>query len=589
MEDFDVVTDQTMPDAQSALRSNLPRTSPRWFTRRTQWRQLGLRDEDLSKPKIAVVNSSSKLSPCFSHLDPIADAVVKSIGEAGGIGFEIRTVAPTDFIMSAGHEGGYVLSSRDLVSFDIESVVEGASLDGMVCLASCDKTTPGQLMAAARTNIPTLVISCGFQSCGLGKDGTAVDMEEVFIKAGHLARGGVTFEEMCDLSNRAITSPGVCTGMGTANSMHLMAEALGMTLPGYAPVAANSEDMWKAVLGSGRAIVDAVLADRRPRDILTPEAIRNAIRAIIAVSGSINSVKHLSAIAKESGLALDVADEFLRASREIKPIAAIRPNGPASIEEFVSEGGTLAVLAGLGTLFDRSTKTVTGASWESLLQPYEDASSRTIISTLDSPKAGHATIQVLKGNLAPHYAISKLSVTEVRKRFFQGPATVFTGANDAIEAINKSALEAGSVLVVRGLGPVGTPGMGMASNVVFALDGAGLTDKVALVTDGQFSGLVNKGIIVGEVSPEGVGATPLGLVQDGDTITIDLESGDLKVSVTRDEMRGRAANRIASVPDDAAPRLDWLHLFASTYDQRYLPSTAALRAPAQAATPGASA
>lgn len=179
------------------LRSVLPAGGPRWATRRAQWRALGLGDEDLVKPKIAVVNSSSGLAPCFSHLDPIARAVKGSIDAAGGVGFEIRTVAPTDFIMSAGRSGGYVLSSRDLLANDIEAVVEGAQLDGMVCLASCDKTTPGQLLAAARMDVPTLVLACGYQSCGMLDSGERVDIEEVFLQAGHLASGGTDFATLC--------------------------------------------------------------------------------------------------------------------------------------------------------------------------------------------------------------------------------------------------------------------------------------------------------------------------------------------------------------------------------------------------------
>jgi len=549
------------------LRSVLPRTSPRWYTRRTQWRLLGVAEEDLDKPKIAVVNSSSKLAPCFSHLDEIADRAVQSVRDAGGVAFEIRTTAPTDFIMSAGKEGGHVLAGRDLVANDIESVVDGAILDGMICLASCDKTTPGQLMAAARTDVPTLIVSCGFQTCGRMPDGSPVDIEEVFLKAGHLARGGVTPEQLCEMSDRAIGSPGVCAGMGTANTMHLAAEALGMAIPGYAPVGANSPRMWDAVAESGRVIVDAVLAGRTPRKLLTAQAFRNAIRVVLGVSGSINAVKHLDAIARECGLDLNVVDEFRAAAREVLPIAAVRPNGQSSIEEFVAAGGTLAVLDGLGDAIDRSAALVTGSTWDAVLSEWVRPDDRVTISSTEAPKADACTIQILRGSLAPHSAIVKLSVTERRPMTFRGPARVFSSAQSAIAAVDGGTVREGDALVLRGYGPVGTPGMGMASNLAFAIDGAGLAGKVALITDGQFSGLVNTGVVLGEVLPEGIGTAPLALVEEGDIIDIDIREGRADLMVDPAELQRRAGG---ALPPPELSERGWLHQFASGYEDRYV-------------------
>lgn len=550
------------------LRSVLPRTSPRWFTRRTQWRQLGLSDEDLDKPKIAVVNSSSKLAPCFSHLDDIAERVVASIRDADGIGFEIRTTAPTDFVMSAGRDGGHVLAGRDLIAHDIEAVVDGALLDGMVCLASCDKTTPGQLMAAARTDVPTLVVSCGFQSCGTMPSGERVDIEEVFLKAGHLARGGVTFDDLCAMSDRAIGSPGVCTGMGTANTMHLVAETLGMTIPGFAPVAAGSTAMDEAVGRSGAVIVDAVRSGRTPRRVMTAAAFHNAVRAVLAVSGSLNAVKHLDAIARECGLDIDVVEEFRTAARTVRPLAAVRPNGPTSIEQFVDAGGTRAVLDGLAAEVDRSAPLVTGRTWTEELDEWERPPGRDVVADLAAPLGGHCTIRIVSGSLAPRSAIVKLSVVEERPSRFRGPANVFTDAQEAISAIQVGSIAPGSVLVLRGYGPVGTPGMGMASNVAFALDGAGLASRVAFVTDGQFSGLVNTGIVVGEVVPEGIGNAPLALVANGDEIDIDLEAARVDLLVPPDEL----ASRIREEREPEGVQRGWLHTFAASYDARYSPT-----------------
>ena len=245
------------------LRSNLPVGTSRWATRRAQWLSLGISDEDMTKPKIAIVNSSSDLASCFAHLDGIVGPLKQAIREAGGLAFEVRTAAPSDFITSAGKDGRYILPTRDLIAADIEVAVEGAQLDGMVCLASCDKTVPGQLMAAARLNIPTLIVPCGYQPCGLYR-GEKLDIEEVFLKAGHVASGEVTLEELAEMSENAITGPGVCAGMGTANSMHISCEALGMTLPGTTPVRANSQAMWDAGGGPGGGVpgCDVPLAER---------------------------------------------------------------------------------------------------------------------------------------------------------------------------------------------------------------------------------------------------------------------------------------------------------------------------------------
>lgn len=519
---------------------------------------LGLTDEDLFKPKIAVVNSSSKLAPCFSHLDEIADRVCESIREAGGVAFEIRTVAPTDFIMAAGRGGGYVLSSRDLLAADIEAAVEGAMLDGMVCLASCDKTTPGQLIAAGRLDVPTIIVPCGYQPCGVMDNGETADIEEVFIKAGHVANGGITVEDLCTMSDRAIGGPGVCTGMGTANTMHIMAEALGMSLPGAAPVAANSGRMWANAEASGREILDAVKENRTPRSIMTPGAFRNAVAAILAVNGSINSVKHLQGIAVESGVDIDINELFTELGAVVRPLSAVRPSGPDSIEDFERAGGALAILSQLQEVLDLEVPTISGKTLREVLRGYEVPDPETI-RPLSNPRGIQATIQILRGSLAPAGSIVKLSATEIRDSRFTGPANVFEDAPSAIAAIQAGRIESGSVLVVRGLGPVGTPGMGMASNVVFALNGAGLTGKVAIVTDGQLSGLVNQGIVVGEVKPEGAAEGPLKLLRQDDRISIDIPGRSVDLLVEPAELASRAER---SRPEPAPEKFGWLDLYA---------------------------
>ena len=253
------------------LRSNFQPGTSFWAVRRAHWLALGLTDEDMEKPKIAVVNTSSELAICFSHLDGVAKIVKDAIRAAGGLPFEVRTAAPSDFIHSAGHRGNYILPSRDLIVNDIEVQVEGAQLDGMICLTSCDKTIPGQLMAAARLDIPTMMVICGYQPSGTYKN-HHMDIEEVFLGAGHHVAGKLSFEELKAMSENAILGPGVCSGMGTANSMHIVCEALGMSLPGSAPVLANSKKMIECAQASGRRIVEMVWEDLRPR--VDPDAGR---------------------------------------------------------------------------------------------------------------------------------------------------------------------------------------------------------------------------------------------------------------------------------------------------------------------------
>jgi dihydroxy-acid dehydratase len=541
----------------TALRSNYtPGTSP-WAVRRAQWRALGLTDEDMDKPKIAIVNSSSQLATCYSHLDEIARAAKEAIAESGGIGFEIRTVAPSDFIHSAGGRGGYILSARDLITHDIEAAVEGAQLDGMLTLASCDKTAPGQLMAAARLDLPTVVVGCGYQACGTFA-GRHCDIEDVFLAAGHHAQGRIGLDELTGMSENAVAGPGVCAGMGTANSMHIACEALGMALPGSTPVLANSPRMWADVRAAGRRIVDLVREDLRPRTLLTRQAFENAVTVMLAVSASINSVKHLQAIAEEAHTGIDVYEIYERLADKVPLLAAVRPNGPYSIDEFEAAGGTSGVLWQLRELLHTGALTITGRTLGEELTERQPTDPE-VIRPPERALGRGPTIVLVRGSLAPATGIVKLAVDEERPPSFTGPAKVYDSPQDALDGLRAGDVLPGQVLVLRGLGPKGTPGMGMASRPVFALDGAGLTGKVAVVTDGQLSGLVNKGIVVGEVSPEAADAGPLALVRDGDTISIDLTTRCVDLLVPDEEL----ATRTPWTPCAQAER-GWLSVYLRT-------------------------
>jgi dihydroxy-acid dehydratase len=552
------------------LRSNYEPGTSRWATRRAQWLALGLSDEDMVKPKIAIVNTSSQLAICFSHLDEIARRAKRAIELAGGVGFEVRTAAPSDFIHSAGHRGGYILSSRDLITNDIEVQVEGAQLDGMICLASCDKTAPGQLMAAARLNIPTIIVACGYQPSGTYK-GRHCDIEDVFLAAGHVANGRLSVDELTEMSENAVLGPGVCAGIGTANTMHLACEALGMALPGSTPVRANSEPMWRAIDQAAARIVEMVAADLKPRDVMTPAAFRNAVTAILSVSGSINSVKHLQAVAAEAECGADVYRLFERLADQVPLLTAIRPNGETPIEEFEDAGGTRAVMKQLEGLLDTSALTITGRTVAENLAGVTVANEE-VIRPPERPLGRRPTIVLIRGSLCPDGGIVKLAVADDRRLDFAGPAIVFDSPPAALDAVRAGRVGAGQVVVLRGQGVTGSPGMGMASQLVFALDGAGLTGQVAVVTDGQLSGLVNKGIVVGEVSPEAARGGPLALVKDGDMIRIDVpgRTADLDVPA------GELGRRRAALRDRPGTReVGWLSVYQRLV--RPLPEGAVLR------------
>ncbi len=525
------------------------------YIRRAHWLALGLKEEDMAKPKIAIANSSSNLAICFSHLDNIAKKMTEAIYAAGGVAFEIRTAAPADFITGAGHSG-YILAGRDLIVNDIEVAVEGAMLDGMICLASCDKTLPGQLMAAGRLNIPTLVLACGYQPSGQYK-GEHLDIEDLFVNMGHLATGRITDSEMKEMSENAILGPGVCPGMGTANSMHCASEALGMTLPGTTPVLANSPKMWEAVNKAGERIVEMVWEDIKPRDILTPEAFANAVMVMLCVSGSVNTVKHLQAVAREARCDVDVYGLFERYGDEIPLLTAIRPNGDYYIEDFEAAGGTRAVMKQLEGFLNRDAATVSGRTIGEILKDTK-VINEEIIRPARRPLATRPSIVIVRGSLAPDTAIIKLAVLDDRPLQFTGPAMVYDSEQDGIEGLNRGEIEPGKVVVIRGLGLKGGPAFGGASRFIFALDGAGLTGKVAVVTDGHLSGLVNKTLLVCEVCPEAAEGGPLALVENADVISIDVKKKVVDLHVPENKLADRRAHlQKLSTPE----KRGWLEIY----------------------------
>jgi dihydroxy-acid dehydratase len=370
--------------------------------------------------------------------------------------------------------------------------------------------------------------------------------------------GNVPVDEIVGMSRHAITGPGVCSGLGTANSMHIVCEALGMALPGSAPVRALSDKMMADVRAAGARIVQMVWDDLRPRQILTPGAFANAVKAVLAVGGSVNCVKHLQATATEAEAGVDVYGLFERLADEVPVLAALRPVGERFIEEFEDAGGCRALMKQLEPLLDRDALTVTGATVADNLR---DAivGDAEVIRPVTNPVAARPAIVVLRGNLCPDTGIVKTGITERKSRSFTGPAICFSTSDDAIAALNDGRIRPGHVVVMRGAGACGGPAMGGgASRIVFAIDGAGLGEQVALLTDGHLSGLVCKGLVVAEVAPEAALGGPLALVEDGDSITIDLDTKRCDLNVDASEIEARRARW-----QPAKPLFDrgWLNIY----------------------------
>ena len=429
--------------------------------------------------------------------------------------------------------------------------MQGAQLDGMICLTSCDKLPPAHLMAAGRLNIPTILVVCGYQPSGTYA-GERVDIEDLWFGSVQHNFGKLDATTLKGMSDNAVRGPGVCSGMATANSMHVVCEALGMTLPGSAPVLAESPRMKALARESGKRIVEMVLEDLKPRDIMTAGAFRNAVAAVLAVSGSINCIKHLQATAIETGVEIDIFKQFTEMGGRIPVLAAVKPNGEDTIEDFEAAGGARALLKQLAPLIETDVLTVTGKTLAANLAAVTVANEE-VIRPIARPFSTKSPIVVLRGSLAEDSAIVKLGVRDGRRRTqFTGPALVFDDAPSALTAIGDGAVKPGAVLVVRGMGLKGGPAMaGSASRVVFALDAAGLSQQVAFVTDGQLSGLCNRGITVAEVSPEAAVGGALAFVENGDEIAIDVDRQQLDLNVAPAEIEARRT-RLGEVPMNKA-------------------------------------
>ena len=541
------------------LRSVYEAGTWQWALRRAQWRAMGLKPEDFDKPKIAVVNSSSNISVCYIHLDEISKYVQQGVREAGGLPFEIRTTAPSDIITSAGKEARYLMPARDLIVNDIEVQVEGSLLDGMVCLSSCDKTVPAHLMAAARLNIPTVLVCCGYQMGGI-YESKMYDIEDVFEMVGAYYAGNIDIATFQKITDVAICGHGVCAGMGTANSMQIIAEALGMCLPGNTPIYGGSEKLRKIAVEAGRQVVDCVLKNIKPRDIINEKSLENAVTVAQAVGASVNCVRHLSALAAEAELEVDVVKLFEKKYRETPTLALIKPNGFTRIEDFEKVGGTLSLMKNLAPLLTLDCLTVTGKTVGEVISNIPEPNA-SIVKPLKQPYYNHGSLLIVRGNLAPLGAIVKVSAVPKNLWLFEGPARVYEDEESAIREIK--AINKGEVVVLRGLGPKGGPGTVFAAGFVAAANGAGIAPHIAVVTDGELSGL-NRGLVVGQVMPEAAEGGPLAVVQDGDIITIDLYKAEITLHAKDLDQRLKSWK-----PKPVPRKRSWLTFYAKLVQPIY--------------------
>mgnify|MGYP000998246540 CR=1 FL=1 len=522
------------------LRSNFEPGTTRWAVRRTQWKSMGISEEDMEKPKIAVINTSNKLSSCFAHVDKISQAVQNAIKAHGGVPFEVRTVASSDFVTSAGKKARYLMPTRDLIVNEVECMVEGAVLDGIVFLSSCDKTTPAHCMAAARLNIPTVFVSGGPMLAGHVK-GCKTSLSSMFEAVGSYAAGKMTEEEVKDFEEHACPTCGSCSGMYTANSMNCLTEALGMGLQGNGTIPAVYSERIKLAKHAGMQVMEMYRRNIRPRDIMTKEAILNALTVDMALGCSTNSMLHLPAIAHEAGVTinLDIANEI---SAKTPNLCHLAPAGHTYIEELNEAGGVYAVMNELNKkgLLNTDCMTVTGKTVGENIEGCVNKNPE-VIRPIENPYSEVGGIAVLRGNLAPDSAVVKRSAVAPEMLNHEGPARVFDCEEDAIAAIKGGKIVAGDVVVIRYEGPKGGPGMREMLNPTSAIAGMGLGSTVALITDGRFSG-ASRGASIGHVSPEAALGGPIAFVEEGDIISIDIDNHSLNLKVSDEVLAERKKN-----------------------------------------------
>ena len=514
--------------SDESLRKSLTTTSgAHRAPNRAMLRGVGFQDEDFAKPMVGVASLFSEITPCNSHLDRLARKGIEGVRSAGGVPQIFGAPTVSDGI-SMGHLGmRYSLVSREVIADCLETVAGAMNHDGLLAFGGCDKNMPGCLMAMARLNVPSVFVYGGSILPGLGPDGEAVDIVSIFEAVGKFQAGQIDEKKLHKIECESCPGSGACGGMYTANTMSSAIEAMGMSLPydsSYPAITAAKE---RESFQAGVALIRCVKANLRPRDIITRESLENAYTLVLALGGSTNAVLHLMAIAREAEVSWTL-DDFDRIGAKVPHLADLKPGGRFVMFDLYKVGGVPAVLR---ALLDRGMlhgdcMSVTGRTLAENLQDIPSIYSRpqVVVKSFEEPMHDRGHIVILKGNLAPEGAVAK--VAGLKKRSITGQAKVFDGEEACAQAIQAKKIVDGDILVIRGEGPVGGPGMREMLSITGALMGQGLGETVGLITDGRFSGGTH-GLVVGHVAPEAWVGGPIGLLQTGDRITIDADAKTL--------------------------------------------------------------
>ncbi len=536
---------------------------------RSLFKACGLKDEDMCKPFIAVANSFCEIVPGHVHLDKVAKVVKKAIRDAGGIPFEFNTIAVCDGV-AMGHGGmRYSLASRELIADAVETMIKAHCFDGIVCIPNCDKIIPGMLMAAVRCNIPTIFVSGGPMAAGKMPDGTVVDLISVFEGIGKFKTGQIDENRLKEIENYACPTCGSCSGMFTANSMNCLCEALGIALPGNGTILAGTTAKLnparvKLFKQTGKRIVELAKNDVKPRDIITERSVRNALVLDMAMGGSTNTILHTLALANEAGIRFDL-DTINEISQKTPNICKVSPSYKYHMEDVDRAGGIPAIMKELTQiqgLLDLSCPTVTGKTLGENLKSAKTKDDQ-VIRKLENAYSQQGGLFVLHGNLAPDGAVIKTAGVDPKMMKHEGPAVIFNSQEEACEGILGGRVKAGDVVVIRYEGPRGGPGMQEMLSPTSYIMGQGLGDKVALITDGRFSG-GTRGACIGHISPEAAEGGPIGLLKEGDIISIDILARKLEVKLGDDELASRRATFVPMEPKVKDGYLARYAVFASS-------------------------
>tara|TARA_Y100000782_G_C10163158_1_gene256488 strand:+ start:72 stop:1745 length:1674 start_codon:yes stop_codon:yes gene_type:complete len=505
-----------------------------------------LSDSDFERPFVGVANSYTDLIPGHVHLQKFGETAKKAVRDAGGVPFEFNTIGVDDGI-AMGHIGmRYSLASRELIADSVETVAESHRLDGLICISNCDKIVPGMLMAALRINIPTVFVSGGPMKAGVNKKGEKIDLVSVFEGVGKYKTGKINDEELKDLEENGCPTCGSCSGMFTANSMNCLMEVLGLALPGNGTILATDPSRLDLVKEAGKVIIDLIEKDLKPRDIINNDTILNAFALDMAMGGSTNTVLHMLAAAIEGGLSFDLS-ELNTLSKKTPYICKVSPATPnVHMEDVLNAGGISAILKELSkkpNILNLDRPTITGKTLGESIAKAKNLNSE-IIRSVREPFSKEGGLAVLYGNIAPNGSVVKTGAVDEKMLIHEGPARIYNSQEEASDGILNGEVLSGEVVVIRYEGPKGGPGMPEMLAPTSAIMGMGLGSKVALITDGRFSG-GTRGACIGHISPEAAAGGPIAIIKAGDIISINIQKRSIDLKIDKKTFE----DRLAKVPE----------------------------------------